>query len=363
MGFRIRKSFNLGDGFRVTLSKTGIGYSWGVPGQLITKTARGSIRRTYSIPGTGIGYVAESSSSNKRIKFSQKKNTVVSPQKTVTGKTYDANEYDQMHNIESSDIKNFKPVEYKKFLRRLSFILFSHRITNVMIALIIIYLIYSINDYLIISCIGLFLKILLWFIGRIKIEYELDNELKSTFQEYVTSWNYLTKSHYIWQIVQMAGIKNLKKNAGAENAVERKNMKIKVGVPWYLKSNLKFPILKFRKETLILLPDKVLLVHKWHAGAVSQKNVNIFFDTAKMIEDEYRPLDSELIQHQWLHVNKDGSRDKRYVDNKQLPVYKYGKIDISSPEGIKESFLVSNEKLSSKLKESYEKYKKEFCML
>ena len=82
-----------------------------------------------------------------------------------------------------------------------------------------------------------------------------------------------------------------------------------------------------------------------------------------MIEDEYSPLDSELIQYQWLHVNKDGSRDKRYVDNKQLPVYKYGKIDISSPEGIKESFLVSNEKLSSKLKESYEKYKKEFCML
>ena len=56
VGFRFRKSINLGGGFRITLSKSGIGYSWGVKGYRITKTARGAIRRTASIPGTGISY-------------------------------------------------------------------------------------------------------------------------------------------------------------------------------------------------------------------------------------------------------------------------------------------------------------------
>ena len=38
MGLRMRKSINLGGGLRVNISKSGIGYSWGVPGYRITKT-------------------------------------------------------------------------------------------------------------------------------------------------------------------------------------------------------------------------------------------------------------------------------------------------------------------------------------
>lgn len=44
MGFRMRKSINLGGGFKINLSKSGIGYSWGVPGYRITRTAKGTTR-------------------------------------------------------------------------------------------------------------------------------------------------------------------------------------------------------------------------------------------------------------------------------------------------------------------------------
>ena len=60
MGLRFRKSINLGGGFRINLSKSGIGYSWGGKGFRMTKTARGTTRRTFSIPGTGISWVDES---------------------------------------------------------------------------------------------------------------------------------------------------------------------------------------------------------------------------------------------------------------------------------------------------------------
>ncbi|MBQ9241671.1 MAG: DUF4236 domain-containing protein [Proteobacteria bacterium] len=59
MGFRFRKSINMGGGFRITLSKSGIGYSWGTKGFRVTKTARGTIRTTSSIPGSGISYSKE----------------------------------------------------------------------------------------------------------------------------------------------------------------------------------------------------------------------------------------------------------------------------------------------------------------
>lgn len=65
MGFRFRKSINLGGGFRVNLSKSGVGYSWGTKGLRVTKTAKGKSRVTASIPGTGISYVAEDGGKRK----------------------------------------------------------------------------------------------------------------------------------------------------------------------------------------------------------------------------------------------------------------------------------------------------------
>lgn len=69
MGFRFQKSINLGGGFRINLSKSGVGFSWGQKGFRITKTATGKTRQTVSIPGTGLSWVNES----KKKKDSKKK--------------------------------------------------------------------------------------------------------------------------------------------------------------------------------------------------------------------------------------------------------------------------------------------------
>lgn len=53
MGWQFRKSINLGKGFRLNISKSGIGVSGGVKGARVSVGPRG-VRRTFSIPGTGI---------------------------------------------------------------------------------------------------------------------------------------------------------------------------------------------------------------------------------------------------------------------------------------------------------------------
>ena len=59
MGFRFRKSINLPGGFRINLSKSGVGFSWGVKGARITRTAKGKTQATLSIPGTGVSYTQD----------------------------------------------------------------------------------------------------------------------------------------------------------------------------------------------------------------------------------------------------------------------------------------------------------------
>lgn len=64
MGLRFRKSIKAGP-VRINLSKSGVGYSVGTKGYRVTKTANGRIRKTASIPGTGISHVTETSIKKK----------------------------------------------------------------------------------------------------------------------------------------------------------------------------------------------------------------------------------------------------------------------------------------------------------
>ena len=65
MGFSFRKSLRVGKGGRVNISKSGIGFSWGIPGLRFTRTAKGQNRVTASIPGTGLKWTKTSSKKKK----------------------------------------------------------------------------------------------------------------------------------------------------------------------------------------------------------------------------------------------------------------------------------------------------------
>src|SRR5882724_1894062 len=56
MGWRFRKSFGRGP-FRWTLSKRGIGWSWGIPGLRYGVSPSGQRYFSMGIPGTGLYYI------------------------------------------------------------------------------------------------------------------------------------------------------------------------------------------------------------------------------------------------------------------------------------------------------------------
>jgi hypothetical protein len=56
MGWRWRKSTNVGGGVRINTSQSGVGYSWGIPGFRIGKSASGNWWISVGIPGTGLSF-------------------------------------------------------------------------------------------------------------------------------------------------------------------------------------------------------------------------------------------------------------------------------------------------------------------
>lgn len=102
MGFRYRKSIRLGGGFRINISGSGVGYSWGVPGYRITKTANGKIRQTASIPGTGLSYSTEESIYKSARKSSLKEEP-----------------YTDTEVIQSTDRADYKDSDFKALMKRI----------------------------------------------------------------------------------------------------------------------------------------------------------------------------------------------------------------------------------------------------
>lgn len=59
-------------------------------------------------------------------------------------------------------------------------------------------------------------------------------------------------------------------------------------------------------------------------------------------EEEAVPRDAAVIGQTWAKTNKDGSPDRRFKDNYEIPICRYGKVSFRSETGVTEEYLVSN---------------------
>ncbi len=61
----------------------------------------------------------------------------------------------------------------------------------------------------------------------------------------------------------------------------------------------------------------------------------------RFTEIEGVPGDADVVGATWAKSNKDGSRDRRFAHNRQLPVANYGELTLSALGGLQEAFMTS----------------------
>lgn len=342
MGIRYRKSLNLGGGFRINISKSGIGYSWGAPGYRITHTASGKTRKTVSIPGTGISHVTESSSKNKT--------------NAHIGKEIECIDITE---VKSGDIENFKPVEFIDLTKKIQRII---RINQISTWLCLIFTILYIGHsslwrlFLLIIFIGF--KLLMRFAVHVKINYSFDDNSQQCVnaQKKTETWKVLKTSKQLWYISHTGKPASSRNAGGASSAYNRQPAKFNFILPYFLHSNIQLPVIRMKKESevLIILPDCILFIQKGKVGAIKYENLTFDIYAIGEICEKAPTSDCKFAKNVWLYANKDGSPDKRHNDNRQLPVYEIGRIDISSKSGLDIRLAVSSTDILEKFKTEFE---------
>lgn len=333
MGFRYRKSINLGGGFRINLSKSGVGYSWGVKGYRVTKTARGTIRKTASIPGTGISFVEESGRNGA------KSNKEVSPA-SVKHMPAINNHYDtrNIENIVTTDMVS-EGLEEMLALARKSLKL--NRVAN--IGFWVTFILGIGYPFLLLLALAfLILKILVYTKGTIELEYSIEPDQQSIVNERMNQIIKIAECHKVWRIIQTSKVIDKKYAAGANETVNRTACKTTTKATFPFKTNLKVASFKSGRESLLFLPDKLIIIQASKIGALNYEDFTSTSHTTRFIESGVVPRDSQVVGQTWKYVNKSGGPDKRFKDNRQLPVCLYGILELKSTTGLNTVIMYSN---------------------
>ncbi|WP_318580640.1 SH3 domain-containing protein [Ochrobactrum sp. AN78] len=84
------------------------------------------------------------------------------------------------------------------------------------------------------------------------------------------------------------------------------------------------------------MPDVVLVQDRNRFGAVQYADLNLRWQPSRFIETERVPSDTTVVGHTWKYPNKNGGPDRRFKDNRQIPICLYESVHFKSNSGINE---------------------------
>lgn len=324
MGFRYRKSINLGGGFRINLSKSGVGYSWGTKGFRITKTAKGTVRKTVSIPGTGISHVEEYGAGPRR----------------TPGQPLEQNNYygtEEFKNASAEQMVSEGLEEIMEAARK------SIRFNRIAMIGIVTSAILSCAYPAFFFLILLFLALALYVrkTGRISLEYDIDPDQQAMVDQRLKPFQQACESTMAWRVTQSSLVRDKKYAAGATSSIRRVRCKPSFTPPFPFQASIPVATLRGGKETLIFFPDKLFVLQGSKVGALNYEDISVDAGATRFVEDQSVPKDAQVVGQTWRYVNKSGGLDKRFKNNRQLPVCLYGELALHSDQGLNTVIMYS----------------------
>jgi hypothetical protein len=76
-------------------------------------------------------------------------------------------------------------------------------------------------------------------------------------------------------------------------------------------------------------------------GAVSYRELQLQVNSTRFIESSSPPRDATVVDRTWQFVNKKGGPDRRFKNNRELPICLYDELKLSSSTGLNEVVQIS----------------------
>jgi len=181
-----------------------------------------------------------------------------------------------------------------------------------------------------------------------------DNYSERKFNNGITSFSNLIATKSSWRLKSKVAVGDWKRNAGSNSALTRHRAKIGKQNPNLLKTNVEVWGVDAGSIKLYLLPDRFFVFQDGVYSAISYSELQASLQDLEYVEQESLPSDATVIGKTWKYVRRDGGPDKRFNNNRQLPIVRYGVVAFSSPNFIA-YLIVSSLEIASSFTQSFSK--------
>lgn len=174
------------------------------------------------------------------------------------------------------------------------------------------------------------------------LQYKLDEESNKKFSELQNAFESLAKSASIWRVISRTPTWDWKRNAGASSLIDRRRIRVGYMQPPFIQTRVRVYGFSLDSLQMFFLPDQVLIYQNRKYGVINYSSLNVNVSPTRFIEDGSVPQDSKVVDYTWRYVRKDGGPDRRFSNNRQLPIAQYGYIEFTSQTGFNLHFHISN---------------------
>ncbi|MCZ6595614.1 MAG: DUF4236 domain-containing protein [Bacteroidetes bacterium] len=357
MGFYLRKSVRVGP-LRFNFSKSGIGASAGIKGLRLGTGPRGNYVHM-GRHGLYFRKTLSSKSSTKEPSFHLRESPSSEPVSN-----YNLPGVEDFREIESADVQQMVDSSSRELLDEINSKQKKFKIFPLMFVLSVVIVLFLLSSkaptWVIVASLVLILLLLVLAKYRdvmaksVVIFYDLEDVAKDAYAKFHDAFEKLVACSKSWHIEAEGNVTDPKYHAGASGVVSRKGISLTKGKIPVIKTNIDIPRIPVGKQFLAFMPDRLLIFEPRAVGAISYDDLEIQVDEQPFIEDEHVPRDSQVIEYTWKYVNKKGGPDKRFTDNRQIPVVLYENLYFMSSSGLSEVIQLSKTGIGEQLRATIE---------
>lgn len=390
MSLRFRQSFQLFPGVRINVGARGFSASFGVPGATVNVGSRG-VRATVGVPGSGLPYstILTDSEADRRAGWPGAADTPIYEPRIAAPVATSARSPVQpyvpivgMREIGSASVEVLTSgslIELRDMIvsaraqradveadlaaaskeqgsltleldrRRSSLFRWFYRNR---IALL--------EEDLVPTAAAEVERLMLWRDAtHIDVSFETGDAAQRAYAQLVRAFEALLACARIWDITSDRGADRVRERTSAVRTVDRRPVELSFSASDLIRfagRALRFG--NINGEDILLYPGMALMPRADGMFAmIDLRELDVTFSLHNFIEHEHVPNDAKIVGHTWSKVNKDGSPDRRFRDNYQIPICTYGKLLFSSNAGVTEEYQISRAEAAEAFAASLAAYK------
>ena len=197
-------------------------------------------------------------------------------------------------------------------------------------------------------------------LSRLQTQLDLPQGVTHAFHRLCDEFALVAKSQYIWDTVGHRSTNRVAERTTASRVIDRKPIKFRLEKCELIETEWNVPHLENANGGDIYFYPVFALyfVTSESFALLEYEEIKLAFDTTRFIEEDAIPTDSKVVGSTWAKTNKDGSPDRRFSGNHEIPIAQYGKLLITSPTGMNEEYMISNAETAEAFAKAWQTFSK-----